>query len=408
MSLSFFIAKRIALNKQKSFSRFIIRLSVVATALSVMVMIIALAFATGFQNTISKKVFSFWGHIRVQHFELGKAAVAEETPIAKNDTVENILHSNKNIVHINTFATKSAVLDKNKEIEGVLIKGIDANYDSTQMKPFISQGKWLNFNDSLYSKEIILSSTIAKHINATINDTIKAVFINSANGSSTYRKLRVAAIYKTGMEENDKLFVIADIRLIQRLNNWEANQIGGYEVFVNDYHKMTTINDSINLPIVWQSKTIKEVYPSVFDWLAVQDTNRNIVFVIMSIVAIINLITCLLILVLERIKMIGILKALGTNNATIQQIFLFYAGIISFVGVGLGTIVGVGLCILQQQTHLFKMNEENYYVAYAPVELIWWQVGIICIVTFIICFAALILPTLLIKKVEPVKAITFQ
>ena len=168
-------------------------------------MIIALAFATGFQNTISKKVFSFWGHIRVQHFELGKAAVAEETPIAKNDTVENILRSNKNIVHINTFATKSAVLDKNKEIEGVLIKGVDANYDSTQMNPFICQGRWLNFNDSLYSKEIILSSTIAKHINANINDTIKAVFINAANGSSTYRKLRVVAIYKTGMEENDKL-----------------------------------------------------------------------------------------------------------------------------------------------------------------------------------------------------------
>jgi len=257
----------------------------------------------------------------VQHFELGKAAVAEETPIAKNDTVENILRSNKNVVHLNAFATKSAVLDKNKEIEGVLMKGIDANYDSTQMKPFVTEGRWLHFNDSLYSKEIILSSAIAKNIKANVNDTIKAVFINATNGSSTYRKLRVAGIYKTGMEENDKLFVIADIRLIQRLNNWENNQIGGYELFVRDYRKMSAISDSISLPIVWQAKTIKEVYPSVFDWLAVQDTNRNIVFIIMSIVAIINLITCLLILVLERIKMIGILKALGTTNGAIQKYF---------------------------------------------------------------------------------------
>ncbi len=408
MSLSFFIAKRIAFNKQKSFSRFIIRLSVAATALSVAVMIIALAFATGFQNTISKKIFSFWGHIRVQHFELGKASVAEETPISKNDTVESILKKNSNIVHINSFATKSAVLEKNKEIEGVLIKGIDKDYDSLQMKPFIKEGRWLNFTDSSYTKEIILSAPIAKQIKASVGDTIKSVFINAADGKTNYRKVIVVGIYKTGMEENDKLFVIADIRLIQRINNWESNQIGGYEVFIDDYKKMSQVNNEIHLPIVWNAKTIKEVYPSIFDWLSVQDTNRNIVFIIMTVVAIINLITCLLILVLERIKMIGILKALGTNNAVIQKVFLYYASIISLMGVGIGTFMGVGLCVLQLQTHLFKMNEENYYVAYAPVELIWWQVAIICTATFIICFLSLIIPTLLIKKVEPVKAIAFQ
>jgi lipoprotein-releasing system permease protein len=383
-------------------------LSIAATTLSVAVMIIALAFATGFQNTISQKIFSFWGHIRVQHFELGKAAISEETPIAKNDTVENILRQNKNVVHINSFATKSAVVERNKEIEGVLIKGVDNRYDSMQMKPFLTSGRWLNFNDSLYAKEIVLSNAIAKQIKAAIGDTIKSVFINTADGKTNYRKLVVVGIYKTGMEENDKLFVITDIRLIQRINNWDANQIGGYEVFIKDYKEMSAVGDDIRLPIVWNAKTIKEVYPSVFDWLSVQDTNRNIVFVIMSIVAIINLITCLLILVLERIKMIGILKALGTNNTTIQKIFLYYAAIISFMGVGIGTFAGVGLCVLQQQTRLFKMNEENYYVAYAPVEIIWWQIVIICVATFLLCFLALIIPTLLVKKVEPVKAITFQ
>ena len=408
MNFSFFISKRIAFNKQKSFSRFIIRLSIAATALSVAVMIIATGFATGFQNTISKKIFSFWGHIRVQHFELGKSAIAEETAIFKSDTVENILKSNSSITHINAFATKSAVLEFNKNLEGVLIKGIAQQYDSVQMKPFLIQGRWLNFSDSLYSKEVLLSTVIANEMHAKLGEIIKAVFINSSDGSTTYRKLKVVGIYKTGIEENDKLFAITDIRLIQRINNWTEKQIGGYEVFVKDYKLMQPIADEIRLPIIWNAKSIKEVYPSIFDWLNVQSTNRDIVFIIMAIVAIINLITCLLILVLERVRMVGVLKSLGANNFSIQKIFLYYASIISLVGVGIGTIAGVGLCLVQQYTHWFKLDEVNYYVAYVPVEIIWWQVALICTVTFILCFIALILPTILIKRVEPVKAIRFN
>lgn len=371
-------------------------------------MIIASAFATGFQNTISKKMFSFWGHIRVQHFELGKSSVAEETAIIKSDTVENILKSNAAIIQVNAFATKSAVVEFNKNLEGILIKGIEKNYDSAQMKPFLQKGRWLSFNDSMYSKEIVISTIIAQQIKADIGSEIKAVFINPNDGSTTYRKLTVVGMYKTGIEENDKLFAIADLRLIQRLNNWNNNQIGGYEVFVNDYKQMQTIADSIRLPIIWNAKSIREVYPSIFDWLNVQGTNRNIVFIIMSIVAIINLITCLLILVLERVKMIGILKSLGANNITIQKIFLYYAAIISLLGVGIGCFFGVGLSALQQLTHLAKLDEDNYYVAYVPVEIIWWHVGLIALITFVLCFAALIIPTILIKKVEPVKAIQFQ
>lgn len=408
MNFSFIIARRIAFNKQQSFSRFIIRLSVAATAISVAAMIITTAFATGFQNTISKKIFSFWGHIRVQHYELGKATIAEETPIIKNDTVENILVHTKEVMRINAFATKSTVIENKKEIEGTLIKGIDSRYDSMQMQPYLLSGRWINFTDSSYSKEIILSEVIARQVKAHCNDTVKTVFINTADGSTTYRKVRVVGIYKTGVEENDKLFIIADIRLIQRINNWNENQIGGYEVFVNDYRKTDSIASKIQLPIIWNARSIKEVYPAIFDWLSVQDTNRNIVFIIMGIVAVVNLITCLLILVLERVRMIGILKSLGSNNISVQVIFLYYAAIISLKGVAIGCLAGLGLCFLQQQTHWLKLNEENYYVAYAPVEIISWHVLLICIVTFILCFAALLLPTILVKKVEPVKAIAFE
>ncbi len=371
-------------------------------------MIIAFAFATGFQNTISKKIFSFWGHVRVQHYELGKVTISEESPINKNDTVEGILKQNKNIVAINSFATKSAVIENKKEIEGVLIKGIDTRYDSNQLKEFIQKGRWLNFSDSNYSKEILLSNNVAKLVKANVGDTIKAVFINSKDHTTKARKLKVAGIFKTGVEEIDKTFAIADIRLIQHFNEWDSNKIGGYEVFIKDYHKTQEVADSLELPIIWNAKSLKKIEPNIFNWLGVMDTNRDIVFYIMAIVAIINLITCLLILVLERVKMVGILKALGANNISIQKIFLYYAAIISGVGVGIGCLAGVGLCLLQQYTHLFKMNEENYYVAYAPVEIIWWHVALICIVTFILCFAALILPTLIIKKVEPVKAIAFK
>lgn len=408
MNISYTIAKRIAFNKQKSFSRFIIRLSVIATALSVCVMIVAFAFATGFQNTISKKIFSFWGHIRVQHYELGKVAISEESPIDKNDTVERILTNNPNVIAINAFATKSAVIENKKEIEGVLIKGIDNRYDSNQLKEFLQKGRWLNFSDSSYSKEILLSNTTAILIKANIGDTVKAIFINPNDGSTKARKLVVAGIFKTGVEEIDKTFAITDIRLIQHFNEWDSTRIGGYEVFIKDYKQTQQVADKLQLPTIWNAKSLKEINPTIFDWLGVMDTNRNIVFAIMGIVAIINLITCLLILVLERVKMVGILKALGARNVSIQKIFLYYAAIISSVGVGIGCVAGISLCLLQQYTHLFKMNEENYYVAYAPVEIVWWHIVLVCTTTFILCFAALILPTLLIRKVEPVKAITFK
>jgi lipoprotein-releasing system permease protein len=371
-------------------------------------MIIAFSFATGFQNTIAKKIFGFWGHVRVQHYQFGKVVISEETPIAKNDTVEQIIKNNDSIACYNSFATKSAVLENKKEIEGILIKGVNYLYNNNNIKPYLVAGRWLYFNDSVYAKEILLSTITANLIGAKLNDTVKAVFINSIDGTTTYRKLQVVGLYKTGVDDNDKHFALADIRLIQRINNWTNNEIGGYEVFIKNYNKSTEVAESLKLPIEWNATSIKEIYPSIFDWLAVMDTNRDIVFVIMSIVAIINLITCLLILVLERINMIGILKALGAKNTTIQSVFLYYASIISLMGVGIGFCVGVGLCLLQQYTHWFSLDEANYYVSYAPVEIVWLQVLAICFVTFLLCFMCLIFPTFLIKKVNPVQAISFK
>lgn len=410
MDVSAFIAKRIAFNRQKSFSRFIIRLATAATALSVAAMIITVAFVHGFQDTISQKVFSFWGHIRIQEYEPSKALVAEETPILQNQEVLHILKRNENVKQVQAFATKSAVIDKNREIEGVMFKGVDAGYDFHNLDNFLTEGRWPRFNDTLYSKDIIVSQAIAHELSIQLNDTVNVYFVSPETGKSSFRKLLVCGIYKTGIEEYDNLFAIGDIRLLRRVNKWENSEIGGYEIFLNDYHKQDTVNAQLygQLPGAWISRTIKEVYPNIFEWLNIMDVNRDVLFGIMGIIAIINLITCLLILVLERIRMVGILKALGNPDWGIQQIFLYHTAIISGRGILIGLLAGVGICLLQQYTGFIKLDESAYYVAVAPVHLIWWEVAAICVCTLLICLLTLVIPTLLVKTIKPVKAIRFS
>jgi lipoprotein-releasing system permease protein len=411
LGLSYHIAKRIAFNKQQSFSRFIIRLSVAATAVSIIAMIITLAFVNGFQEKVADKIFGFWGHIRVQKYETGKSLISEELPLTKNKAVENSLATAPGVVSYQSFATKSAVLESNTEIEGVLIKGIEKNENHTALKKFLVAGRWMQFTDSLYSKETIVSDAVAKQLQIKINDTIKVHFVSTIeDAQKTYRKLVVVGFYHTGIDEYDKLFMIADINLIRRINNWETDQIGGYEVFVDQYQNIDAISSGLSnaLPSEWMSKSIKEIYPNIFDWLDIQDVNRNVVFIVMGIVALINLITCLLILMLERTNMIGLLKAMGATSWTIQKIFIVYASFITLAGVGFGLIIGVGICLLQQATGFITLDEASYYITVAPIKIIWWQVAAVCAGTSVVCFISLFLPTLLIPKVSPVKAIEFK
>ncbi len=382
-----------------------------ATAVSIIAMIITLAFVNGFQEQVANKIFGFWGHIRVQKYETGKSLISEELPLTKNKAVENSLATAPGVVSYQSFATKSAVLESNTEIEGVLIKGIEKNENHTALKKFLVAGRWMQFTDSLYSKETIVSDAIAKQLQIKINDTIKVHFVSTnADAQKTYRKLVVVGFYHTGIDEYDKLFMIADINLIRRINDWEPDQIGGYEVFVDKYQDIDAISGGLSnaLPLEWMSKSIKEIYPNIFDWLDIQDVNRNVVFIVMGIVALINLITCLLILMLERTNMIGLLKAMGATSWTIQKIFIVYASFITLAGVGFGLIIGVGICLLQQATGFITLDEASYYITVAPIKIIWWQVAAVCAGTSVVCFISLFLPTLLIPKVSPVKAIEFK
>ena len=411
MNLPFFIARRIATNEQKSFSRFIIRLSIAATIISVAVMIVTLSFVNGFQETVSNKVFSFWGHVRVQYRQPQKATIAEEIPIQKDDTLVRAIAALPQVQSVQPFATKYAILKTPSDMEGLLLKSFEDSLGFSNLSQFLKQGRWINFKDSTYAREITISEFTANQLQLKLQDNVLIYFVRP-NGTLRPDKLTVVGIYKTGIEEYDKTFALADIKLIRRLNNWKDDEIGGYEIFLNDYTQMDDVSYAIYeeqaFPQFWETKTVREIYPNIFDWLGIISNNGHVLITIMIIIAAINFITCLIILVLERVRMIGTLKALGATDWTIQKIFLQHSVLITLSGIIFGILIALSLLWLQQKTGFVHLDEDAYYMQTAVVKIDWQQVGWVAMGTLIISVLVLLIPSFLVKKIQPVKAMRFS
>mgnify|MGYP001038461347 FL=1 len=374
-------------------------------------MIITLAFANGFQQKVSEKIFSFSGHIRVQYVTPFASLTSEEIAINADSSTMLKIKADPDVQTIHPYATRYAILKTPEDLQGVLVKGIDKHFDFTRLEEFMVKGRFLSFNDSSYSRDIVISQKTASELKLDVGDRVLIYFIRP-DGSKRPDRLTVKGIFKTGISDFDNTFALGDLKLIRRLNGWEEDEIGGYEIFLKDYRKVDEVIQHLetlpDLPATWSVRNIKELAPNIFDWLNMQNVTRNVLIGIMIIVAIINLITCLIILVLERMRMVGILKAVGATDWMVQKIFLQHSTFIALTGILAGAAIGLGLLYAQIKTGFIKLNEEAYYLHTAAVKISAWEVALICFSTFIICFLVLMIPSYIVRKVQPVKAIHFR
>lgn len=374
-------------------------------------MIITLAFANGFQKKVSEKVFSFWGHLRIQETLPYSSLITEEIPITANRDIETEIRQTPRVKAVYPFATRYAILKTKDDLQGILVKGLDSTYDFGNLKEFIIQGKPVRFNDTTYSRDIMISKKTAQELHLKVNDKVSIYFIRP-DGSKRRDKLTICGIFKTDIADFDNSFAIGDIQLIRRLNNWQPNQVGGYEIVLSDFREADTVmNKLAALPGFdenWSIQNIKAYIPNIFDWLNMQDTTRNVLIGIMIVVAVINLVTCLIILVLERMRMVGVLKAIGATDWTVQKIFLRHSLVIALRGILLGAVAGLGILYAQVKTGFIQLDEEAYYMDRAAVQITAWEVIVICAATFLICMLVLLIPSYIVKRIQPVKAIHFR
>jgi lipoprotein-releasing system permease protein len=437
MNFPFFIASRVAASGQKSFARLIIRIAIAAVALSIAVMIIANALIKGFKSEISDKMFSFWGHIHITSAQ--QTTTYEPIPIAADQSFlpqlralktlpDTFLKTEKllcetegqntegvtkpsfgGIKHVQSYATKAGIIKTKDNFEGIILKGVGADFNWSFINQYIVEGRRLFPCSADSCNEILISKSTADRLKLKLNGKFIVHFVQ--NNTSEQRLFQIVGIYKTGLEEYDKKFALVDIQPIQKLLGWSSNQIAGYEVFVDDIRDLSRMNCFVYNELIsnqFSAQTIRQEQPSIFEWLDLQDVNEKVILGLMLLVGIINMVTALLILILERTNMIGTLKSLGSSNWSIQRIFLYYGAIIICIGLLIGNIVGIGLAFLEQKFKFIKLSEADYYLSYAPIKFDLVTILSLNLGTLVITTLFLLLPTLLVLSISPVKAIQFK
>ena len=432
MNLPLFIARRVALESRRGFGRTILRIAVAAVALCVAVMILTNALITGFKTEVSEKIFGFWGHIHVTQTGVNRGAL-ELDPIDRNqdfyphiDTTGSVRYlepvggddfdpiyrerfTRGGIRHIQTFALKPGIIKSKEQIEGIVLKGVGTDFDWGFFQQYLIAGDTLDVHGDKMSNGILLSETTAARLDVTVGDKFIAHFVQ--NNDQLRRAFRVDGIYRTGLAEFENKLALVDLRKIQQLLGWEEDQVGGFEVFVEDLRDLEPLTEYLYYEVVpadLYAESVRRKFPNLFEWLELQNINEYVILGLMLVVGIINMITALLILILERTNMIGTLKALGATDWTIRRIFLYYAAYILGWGLLLGNGLGFLLGFLQDYFEIIKLSEEDYILDVAPVHFNWMTVLLLNVGTLVITLLFLVIPTALVSRISPVRAIRFK
>ncbi|HNS16950.1 MAG TPA: ABC transporter permease [Bacteroidales bacterium] len=406
MNLELFIANRIVARGEPGFARPITRITIFSIVLGLAAMIVSMAIVTGFQQQIRDKVIGFGSHIQITRYDSNVSYEPEAVELEQTylDRIREI----DGVQHVQPFSIKAGIMKTEDQMEGVVLKGVGSDFDWSFFGGRMTEGTIFRVSDTGKTDAIILSKNLASRLELSVGQEIRMYFIidNTTRG----RKFRISGIYETGLEDFDNTYVLGDIGHIQKLNNWTPGQVSGYEIMINDFRDLDKITQTVynEIPYDLDAMNIRQLYPQMFDWLELQDTNVAIILVLMVLVAGITMISTLLILILERTNMIGILKALGATDWRVRKIFLYNA--LYLIGKGLlwGDILGLGLCLVQKHFGLIRLPQESYYVSVVPINLDPVHIVLLNLGTLIICSLMLIVPSYIIARIMPAKAIRFN
>ena len=416
MSTEFFIAKRIYFSKsgEKKASPPAVRIAMASIAIGLAVMVLAIAIIIGFKQEVRNKVIGFGSHIQITDFSGNNTY--ESNPIIIGDSiVEHVILKNPNIAHVQLYATKPGILKTDEDFMAIILKGVGTDYNWDFFKQSLIRGSVPEYSNDSTSTSVLISQIMSLKMNLDVDDSFLSFFILDDNVRA--RKFHITGVYETNFSEYDKLFVLSDIKQVRRLSQWEANQVSGAEIFVKNYDKLDETTESLYFEMSalkdengnsFYTQSIEQMRPEIFYWLGILDTNVVIIIILMLAVAGFSMISGLLIIILERINMIGILKVLGENNTDIRKIFLYVASFIIGKGMLWGNLIGIGICLVQDYFKVLKLDPEAYYVAYVPVELNIWHIILLNVGTLLLSLLMLIGPSYLVARITPSKSIRFD
>lgn len=413
MSFESFIAWRFLKGSDKqSLSRPFIRITIASVALSVSVMIVAIAIITGFKREIKQKVVGFGSHIQITNYDSNQSL--ETTPIPTNLPVLHEIKKIRGIRHIQQFAIKGGIIKTETEIQGIVLKGVASDFDWSFFRKNLIEGETLTLSDTVTSNGTIISKTLANLLRLKVGDTYDVFFVQEP---PRYRRFTVCGIYDTKMVEFDKMFVLCDIRHIRRLNGWNDTLATGFELLVDDIEQVddlwVAVDDVAGFTFLPDGSRLKvqsifDRYPNIFDWLNLQDINAAVLIILMLLVAGINMISGLLIIILEKTHTIGLLKSMGATSRSVRKIFLLQSAIIMGRGLVIGTFAGLILCLIQKHFGLVKLNETFYFLSEVPINLVWWHIVLLNLIAFCVGVAMLVVPSMVISRISPEKTLKFE